>query len=70
MPDTSVLLPTTFRQAKDAMVRQFEHDYLIQIMASAKGNVSRAARMAGMQRRDFQRLLRKHGVRLTEPRVL
>ncbi|HYC55239.1 MAG TPA: sigma 54-interacting transcriptional regulator [Candidatus Binatia bacterium] len=58
----------TFREAKERMIRQFERTYLIQVMAAAQGNVSRAARMAGMQRRDFQRLLRKHDVRRPEPR--
>lgn len=62
--------PTTFREAKEGVIKQFERDYLIQVMASAQGNVSRAARLAGMQRRDFQRLLRKHRVRLTESRAL
>ncbi|HYB97566.1 MAG TPA: sigma 54-interacting transcriptional regulator [Candidatus Limnocylindrales bacterium] len=59
---------TTFREAKERMIRQFERTYLIQVMGAAQGNVSRAARLAGMQRRDFQRLLRKHDVRRPEPR--
>ena len=52
-----------FREAKNRTIRQFEQDYLIQVMAAVDGNVSKAARLAGMQRRDFQRLLRKHDVR-------
>jgi two-component system response regulator GlrR len=55
----------SFRAAKDKAVRHFEHAYLVQVMAAVDGNVSRAARLAGMQRRDFQRLLRKHDVRRT-----
>lgn len=58
-----------FREAKERMVRQFERTYLVQVMAAVDGNVSRAARIAGMQRRDFQRLLRKHDVRRTQPRA-
>jgi len=58
-----------FREAKERMVRQFERTYLVQVMAAVDGNVSRAARLAGMQRRDFQRLLRKHDVRRAQPRA-
>lgn len=58
-----------FRAAKEKAIRAFERAYLIQVMTAADGNVSRAARLAGMQRRDFQRLLRKHDVRKAEPRA-
>lgn len=58
-----------FREAKARFIRQFERSYLIQVMAAEEGNVSRAARLAGMQRRDFQRLLRKHDIRRTQPRA-
>lgn len=58
-----------FRDAKERMVRHFERTYLVQVMAAVDGNVSRAARLAGMQRRDFQRLLRKHDVRRAQPRA-
>ncbi len=68
----ALLLPPgheIFRDAKERMVRQFERSYLVQVMAAVDGNVSRAARLAGMQRRDFQRLLRKHDVRRAQPRA-
>jgi two-component system response regulator GlrR len=58
-----------FRAAKERAIRIFERTYLIQVMTAADGNISRAARLAGMQRRDFQRLLRKHDVRRAEPRT-
>lgn len=58
-----------FRQAKERTVRQFERGYLFRVMSAVDGNVSQAARLAGMQRRDFQRLLRKHDIRRTRPRV-
>lgn len=57
--------PEAFRVAKEKAVRHFEHGYLVEVMATVDGNVSRAARVAGMQRRDLQRLLRKHDVRRT-----
>lgn len=53
----------SFRDAKDRVIREFECSYLQRVLSAAKGNVTHAARMAGMQRRDLQRLLRKHDLR-------
>jgi len=39
---------------------QFEKVYLVQIMTTAQGNVSRAAEMAGKDRAEFYKLLRKY----------
>jgi two-component system, NtrC family, response regulator GlrR len=72
LSEEAIATPTgheIFREAKEKMVRQFERSYLVQVMAAVDGNVSRAARLAGMQRRDFQRLLRKHDVRRAQPRA-
>jgi two-component system response regulator GlrR len=70
-PTDDDVAPTgeAFRAAKERAIRLFERSYLVQVMTAADGNVSRAARLAGMQRRDFQRLLRKHDVRRAEPRA-
>lgn len=53
----------TFREAKDRVIREFERSYLSRVLAEADGNVTHAAKIAGMQRRDLQRLLRKHDLR-------
>ncbi len=52
----------SFRQAKTRAIEQFERNYLIEILSSHNGNVTRAAKSAGKERRSFQRLLRKHGL--------
>jgi transcriptional regulator with GAF, ATPase, and Fis domain len=54
-----------FQQAKAEAMRAFEHAYLNNVMAQAQGNVTRAARIAGKERRAFGKLLKKHG--LPEP---
>ncbi len=56
---------TSFRQAKNNMVEEFERKYLLAILAENCGNVSRAAKAAGKDRRSFQRLLRKHNLDCT-----
>ncbi len=52
----------SFRHAKAEAVRAFERDYLRRAMLQAHGNVTRAARLAGKERRAFGRLLKKHGI--------
>ena len=53
---------TGFAQAKAEAVRRFECDYLQRVLDEAGGNVTRAARLAGKERRAFGKLLKKHGI--------
>ena len=46
----------TLKEARE----RFEKTYLVQVLTSVKGNVSRAAIMAGKDRAEFYKLLRKH----------
>lgn len=73
MGDSDVLMPLIeqqpavpalgcFRAEKAGVVCAFERDYLERAMREANGNVSRAARAAGKERKGFDRLLRKHGI--------
>jgi len=52
----------SFRDAKSQAIEQFERAYLINLLASHQGNITRAAKRAGKERRSFQRLLRKYGL--------
>jgi len=49
---------STLREARE----KFERKYLIQVLTTVKGNVSRAAELAGKDRAEFYRLLRKHAL--------
>ncbi len=53
----------TFRVAKHEAVAKFERDFLEAILSEHGHNVSRAARAAGLDRRNFQKLLRKYDLR-------
>lgn len=51
-----------YRTAKDQLLRSFERRFLLEQLERHGGNVSQAARSAGMARRHFYNLLNKHGV--------
>jgi two-component system response regulator HydG len=58
--DDGELLPLT--EAKRKASSQFERRYLIKVMEKSKGSVSEAARLAGLDRANFRRLLQRHGI--------
>jgi DNA-binding NtrC family response regulator len=52
----------SFKDVKDEIVDIFERQYLVLLLEQCKGNISRAARTADIDRRHFYRLLKKHGL--------
>ena len=50
----------TFRALKRLAIAAFERDYLCRLLHENRGNVTRAARAAGKERRDLGKLLKKH----------
>lgn len=53
---------SSFQAAKARVISQFERSYLTNLLIACKGNVSYAAKIAGKERRAFQRLLRKYNL--------
>ena len=51
-----------FRTAKANALAEFERAYLARALVEARGSVTRAASMAGKERRAFGRLLKKHSI--------
>ena len=54
------LLPLT--EAKRRASAAYERAYLVRVMEKAKGSVSEAARLSGLDRTNFRRLLQRHGL--------
>jgi transcriptional regulator with AAA-type ATPase domain len=52
-----------FKIAKDGAIDTFERAYLTALLEAAGNNMSKAARMAGMDRMYLHRLVQKHGLR-------
>ena len=62
-PTNGIDLSVPFRIAKDSVIDSFERGYLSSLLEAAGGNMSKAARMAGMDRMYLHRLVQKHGLR-------
>jgi two-component system response regulator HydG len=58
--DEDTLVPLTVAKRRSSSM--FEQAYLVKVMQKAKGSVSEAARLAGLDRTNFRRLLQRHGI--------
>jgi two-component system, NtrC family, response regulator GlrR len=54
--------PRSFRQAKAIIIDDFERAYLREVLSACRGNISKAAQFAKMDRHDLRRLIKKHGI--------
>ena len=52
-----------FHDAKEALVARFEREYLADLVKRADGNLSQAARSAGLERKFLYKLLERAGLR-------
>ena len=52
-----------YHEAKERVLAQFEKEYVTRLVASASGNMSKAARLASVDRTTLYRLLERHGFR-------
>jgi DNA-binding NtrC family response regulator len=52
-----------FHEAKDDVIARFEKDYLTDLVQRANGNLSQAARIAGLERKFLYKLLERSGLR-------
>jgi DNA-binding NtrC family response regulator len=50
-----------YHAARDRVLAEFEKDYLEYVVSESTGNISDAARLAGVDRTTLYRLMEKHG---------
>jgi DNA-binding NtrC family response regulator len=60
--DDRSLRGRSLRDEKLKLVQGFERNYLASLLAKYHGNITRAAKAAGKERRTFQRLLKRHNL--------
>jgi DNA-binding NtrC family response regulator len=51
-----------FKESKEALVRAFEREYLTRLLSKTRGNIAKAARDAGLDRKHLYSLLHKYGL--------
>jgi DNA-binding NtrC family response regulator len=51
-----------FKEMKEELVRGFEREYLTRLLSRSQGNIARAARDAGLDRKHLYSLLHKYGL--------
>ena len=54
--------PVPFKEAKEQLVNAFEREYLEQLARRCGGNVSKASRVAGIDRVYVRKLFKKHNL--------
>ena len=57
------LVTGTYHEAREALLDAFEQQYLEDLVKRAGGNLAKAARMGGVDRKTLYRLLNRHGLR-------
>jgi DNA-binding NtrC family response regulator len=62
----AAMLNDAYHVAKERVLANFEKEYVTRLVARASGNMSRAARLASVDRTTLYRLLERHGFRRDE----
>ncbi len=51
-----------FKEAKENVIKAFHQSYILSILKQSKGNISRAAELAGLQRQYLHRLIKEENI--------
>jgi transcriptional regulator of acetoin/glycerol metabolism len=51
-----------YHHTRDRVIARFEREYLTYVLQQTEGNVSEAARVAGVNRATLYRMLERHGL--------
>lgn len=66
VPRTAAELNAARKRLRDSAVAEVEKAFLVEALRRNDYNVTRAAEETGMQRSNFQALLKKHGLRIKD----
>jgi len=61
-PQVGYYLDLPFKQAKERLIEDFERRYIVDVLRSFAGNISRSAEHSGIDRRSLHRLLAKYHI--------
>ena len=60
--DDADLLQESYHTGRERVIANFEKRYLTELVRAAEGNMSKAARLAGVDRTTLYRLMERHGM--------
>jgi transcriptional regulator with GAF, ATPase, and Fis domain len=66
-PRTKDELKRIKKKIRSSAVDEVEKDFLLRALSKADWNISRAAKETGLQRTNFQKLIKKHGISAKRP---
>jgi DNA-binding NtrC family response regulator len=64
VPESNEELKKVKKEIREKAVREVERNFIIQALMQNDWNVTRAAKKVGLQRPNFQNLMKKHGISL------
>ncbi|MBU4053762.1 MAG: sigma 54-interacting transcriptional regulator, partial [Proteobacteria bacterium] len=63
VPETNEEFKKLKKEIREKAVIRIEKNFLLNALTKNKGNVTQAAKNAGLQRSNFQNLMKKHGIK-------
>ena len=66
VPTTSEELKALKKEVREKSVQKIEENFIVNALKKNKWNITRAARATGMQRPNFQKLIKKHGIQMPD----
>jgi transcriptional regulator of acetoin/glycerol metabolism len=63
LSSTENITDMPFKEAKERLVESFTKEYLVALLEKCEGNISQAAREAGIARNYVHRLVAKYGLK-------
>ncbi len=67
VPRTNAELMRLKKEVRRAAVSEVEKNFLMHALEKSNWNITRAAKDTGLQRTNFQGLMKKHGIRARKP---
>ena len=64
VPENNEELKKVKKEIRENAVKEVERNFIIQALMQNDWNVTRAAKKVGLQRTNFQNLMKKHGISL------
>jgi len=62
-PTGTIRAETSYREAKEQLLHQFNHSFIGELLSVHKGNVTQAAKRCGMERQALQQIMKRYGIK-------